>query len=190
MKYNLVAIVPVQDEKLLTDFSLNYTKNPSPYLELFNEKLEKPLEKYDLNREMPPRKEYLTNEEIQTMREGYEAENPEDLAKHMKEWRGEDGGADQRGIFIITRKNPHGKMDYWNAFEVLTKEQFLAQLEDPEYLVPRLLLMPDLTLVDIDKYLPNIAPPSEEHWQVWLGEIRKRLAQFPRALIVMVKCHM
>jgi hypothetical protein len=73
---------------------------------------------YDENKEMRPYKRYMSDEDIERMREHYEKKEnksltDEDLLEHMDSWNGRDGGIDKKGMYYWSTYNPDSKWDWY-----------------------------------------------------------------------------
>lgn len=90
---------------------------PSENSEKTLDKAEEILSKYDLNVEVPPYRSYLEDEDIDLMKKHYNISNLSELAEKVEDWTGgEPGGVDEKGLYIITTRNPHGHFDKWQLF--------------------------------------------------------------------------
>jgi hypothetical protein len=69
---------------------------------------------YDEAMEVVPYKAYFDKDEIERMAEHFGVEpKPDILLPFLKQWCGEDGGIDEKGLFYWTRDNPKSKWDWY-----------------------------------------------------------------------------
>lgn len=78
------------------------------------QKANKTLAKFDINKEVPEYKSYLTADELQEMSAYYKTSDRGLLVDKLKDWTGEEsGGEDDKGVYILTTRNPDGHFDAW-----------------------------------------------------------------------------
>jgi hypothetical protein len=71
------------------------------------------LEPFNERREVEPRKEYLTPDEVDSMAKTYGTTNHVEMVEKMEEWSGDLGGSDARGLYRLSTYNPQSKWDWW-----------------------------------------------------------------------------
>lgn len=92
--YFLVAVVPGKTEDIMG-------------------KIEEMFEPFNENKQLPEYKHYLLEEEIQRMSASYQTTDLKQLARHMQDWRNEEGGSDQDGLYSWTTFNSQAKWDWY-----------------------------------------------------------------------------
>jgi hypothetical protein len=70
---------------------------------------------YDEKLAVVPYKVYLDQENIEHMASHYKtsADDLAALARHMRNWCGNEGGVDERGLYRLSTYNPQSKWDWW-----------------------------------------------------------------------------
>jgi hypothetical protein len=76
------------------------------------------LDPYDENKEVTPYKVYLSDDDVKRMAEHYKVDMKTEnamelLLPHMKEWDGNHGGKDEKGVFHWSQYNPQSKWDWY-----------------------------------------------------------------------------
>lgn len=61
----------------------------------------------------PPRKIYLSEDQVASMAKSYETTDLRVLATKMQGWDGCDGGVDAKGLFEVSTYNEQSKWDWW-----------------------------------------------------------------------------
>lgn len=76
---------------------------------------------YDENITAPPRRVYMSEEDVSSMRDYYEKQenkkllNLEDLLPHMESWNGSDGGVEDGKLYYLSTYNESSKWDWYEV---------------------------------------------------------------------------
>lgn len=117
--FNVCVLVPI----LTPDRNETLQDTYAKYDRHINERLEK----FDINREVPPYKQYIKLEEVLSMSEHYAIPISEvaKLAEKLPDWQGSlEGDVDEQGIFEITKRNPDAHVDYWSILGYIPTENY------------------------------------------------------------------
>jgi len=79
------------------------------------ERVSELLAPYDENLQINPYRVYLDPEDIKNMAEHYKLDpnNSAGIIKKIKDWSGDRGGIDDKGLYRISTYNPKSKWDWW-----------------------------------------------------------------------------
>lgn len=162
----------------------------------------KALRLYSDEHEVPPYKDYLDAAEISAMAKHYNVRRSDKkaLAAHMKEWRGDLGGVDAKGLFTIKTMNPKVK---WDWYEIggrwsrtfpgnVMSAAVLLEKENLKEILPAAMITPDgwwhewETFI-VEGWMKWRAERKKEG--VWLREVKKALHSYPTMRVVCVDIH-
>ena len=189
MHYTVGVIIPVQDSRLLDSYDREYQTHADQYHELFAQKLRKPLERWNLERDVVSHKAYIDAVQVTSMHKHYKTSKLEELVDKMPDWNGDQGGGiDENGLYSISTRNLDGKYDYWSVFGVLRSEFLNEHLEEDR--IPHAMITPDLKWIEEAKDEIGQVPNRSTKMDQWVAQIRALLTSYPNSLVILVDCHM
>lgn len=180
------------DEKGIYGISTKIFKDNS--ISLFAKKLEKPFSRFDHNREVKEYKYYLSKKDIKDIAEHYKIDVSDlnAIAEKLKDWDGQDkGGVDQKGVYGLSTKNREGKFDYWNAFDLMTTEELLNNLDKIDRF-PHVIFTPDCKWIEAPEYFMFIDASSSNYqsYLKWENRVREILRRYSKnSIALLIDCH-
>ena len=186
--FTTFAIFPSESKELEEDFKKLYKTNADAYINLFSKKLEKPLSKFDIDFKVKSYRVYMEQDEIEKMKEYYKENDLNAIAKKIKDWNGDEGGVDEKGLYYDTTQNPNGKFDYWSVYDIFPAEELLLNF-DKLGLMPQAILLPDCSLIESDEWFYSVSDKNIENFNKWEKKVKSILAEYPVALIALIDCH-
>src|SRR3989338_7123163 len=175
MHYTVCEIFPVEPD-VMKNYRANYAAQRDQYLDIFSEHSVDTLSFFDMNREVEPYRRYLDSEEIGRMSKAYQTTDLKILSEQLADWSGFGGGVDDKGLYELTTRNPDGKFDSWNIFEILPTTTVRDQLEQDR--IPFALILPGGTWVSDEVYSFGGDPKAMDNW---VEKVKLYLAEFPNA---------
>lgn len=159
--------------------------------------VEASLAPFDEDLDVEPYRDYLDADEIRRMAEHYgiPATDLPALRERLPDWRGREGGIDDRGLYVITTYNRDGRWDWheiggrWNRFipgshdnvisvPALLKKRRLSRC------LPYYVVTPDGRWVE-----QPFTDAQREHDSPWFAQVRDSLAPYPDHKVVCVDIH-
>lgn len=189
MHYTLAVIFQVESEDLIDEMRGFDEASKEAALETFAGKLEKPMRHFDVDLEVGVYKKYLSPTTIEGMKKEYGTENIKELALHVGEWTGEEGGVDQKGLYSLSTENPEGHFDSWYVFDVVPAVDLLEKIDRIDR-TPRAVLLPDLQWIDSDLWIyADTDPPQQQRLDAWVEKMKNIFQQHAKSLVVLIDCH-
>ena len=168
-------------------FPVGVVIKPHPTLEATKQEATKLLQRFDLNHEVAPYKDFPNKVYVRQMLKVFKVKSLEELSKSGQDWKnGEEGGIDEKGLYFISRKNPLGYIDAWTI------------KQGPITITPDIFKHPDYNCSDI------ITPDGELHkgpllhkmkWahkrkiSTWNRSIELIAEQYEGMALVIFDCH-
>ncbi len=87
---------------------------------------------FDLNKIMPPQKEYVDEITIKNVMQKYYILNNDLqlIAEKLEEWSGDKCEIDENGLYCFTTINLFGRWDSWILHDVKTDVQYIEQISE------------------------------------------------------------
>ncbi|MFA6038700.1 MAG: hypothetical protein WCV62_01600 [Candidatus Peribacteraceae bacterium] len=156
---------------------------------------------YGIEHEVPPYKEYLDADEISVMAKHYRVRRSDRkaLVSFMKDWNGNPGGIDRKGLFSVKTANPQAKWDFyeiggrWNCFpDDVIAALALLEKKNLKEILPAAMVTPDGLWHERDAFIVD----GWMKWRmdrkndgIWLKEVKEALRMHPDTRIVCVDIH-
>lgn len=169
-----------------------FTENKEAVIDVLQQKLEKPMSRYDINLEIKPYKVYPDQKEIEEIKKYYNisATDLSVLIPKMENWNGNKGYIDEQGkLYYITTQNFEGHFDYWGIYDILFDENFSEQLITMNVL-PAAFLLPDVSWVQSEDWFYSVAENNEGKYKQWENKVADILSNYKsNSVAVLIDCH-
>jgi len=109
--------------------------------------IEKLMDPYDVNVEVPAYKKYVSKERQADIAKHFkiDGENKQEIAEKIEDWDGNKGGVDGKDVFEIVTVSPQARLDAW-AIEEFVPIEKLIETED----IYEQMIVPDGRWVDFN----------------------------------------
>lgn len=202
MQYTLVAIFKIEPsafdkfkENLRLDEKGNYVNQEmvDAMADHFSNKLDYPLSKFDINKEVKEYKYYLSEETKKSIAESYKIDISDNkaIADSLEKWDGDKGGIDENGVYGLSTKNKQGKQDGWFIYSIMTVQDLINNFDKMDR-TPHAILTPNCEWKEAPEYffMTNPSSPNYDKLLEWEEKSKTIISEYSEnSLAILINCH-
>ncbi len=190
--YTTCAIIKISSAEKKEELRVMYDNNPEALFDMLESKLEPVLTGYDTNTKVPLHNVYLDQDRILTMANHYKihSEDIHALTPYIKDWIGDPGGIDEKGLFYSTTDNPNGHFDNWGIYDAIIASNDIALDLKNKNITAQALLLPNSSWVESEHFFYSVNDDNNEAFSMWENKVADILRNYSHNYIaVLIDCH-